>query len=677
MVEAGDICQSGCPHLAGEEAPCRQQAHCLHLVASAGRYTNLDGGHRRVPVGAFKVGRIAAGREMTYLTNRVTDDDNIRDREWARRLGLVSFAGYKLQDPRGGCIGVMGMFSKQVIDEDESTRLYSLGQSASQVIEAGRVDRELLRAKEYAEVANQAKSAFLATMSHEIRTPMNAILGMSELLADTNLTETQAWYVKTLNQSGETLLNLINDILDLSKIEAGQLTLERTAFDLWQVIDETVELFTFTALEKGIELQHHVDNSVPRLVYGDPTRLHQVLLNLIGNAVKFTEKGRVTVDVENRPDGFISFAVADTGPGIPVEKREDIFRPFTQADPSTTRNHGGTGLGLTICLRLIRLMGGEIRLESEMGRGSTFIVHLPLPLSREEEVPSPAPAGEADATGGGKAAMIAGLDILLVEDAEENRMVVQGFFQNTAHHLMIAENGAEAVEAFKHNPFDLVLMDIQMPVMDGYTATRRIRQWEAESGRAATPIIALTAHAMREEAQRIKEAGCDALLTKPVRKARLQEVLLEFQRQGAFTSTADSKPADVDAAAANGAKPLFPEAAANGAIDADTLEQLRQDVDGEIAPTLERFLERLPQRLRDITDAAQKGDCQSTARAGHKLKGVAAIIGAKKLATLCNELESLGNSDHLSNDDDLVHSILQEGERVQTELEGVLSRVSS
>ncbi|MBF0369061.1 MAG: transporter substrate-binding domain-containing protein [Magnetococcales bacterium] len=394
-----------------------------------------------------------------------------------------------------------------------------------------RLNRELSEANAKAMQATLAKSEFLAIMSHEIRTPMNAILGMGELLKETKLSDTQAWYVKTLNRSGETLLALINDILDLSKIEAGQLKLELVPFDLRKLIDETMALFALTAQDKGIELTAGVGEGIPKLVRGDPTRLRQVLLNLTGNAVKFTKQGRVTLQVDRATEDHLLFTVTDTGPGIPREKQQEIFRPFTQADSSITRSHGGTGLGLTICRRLADLMGGEIRLESSAGRGSSFLFTVPfsavessVTIPRADEAHPSAKGGETPDTSPDEM----DLQILLVDDAEDNRLLIQAFLRKTRHRLVMAENGAEAVVHFKDQHFDLVLMDIQMPVMDGYEATRQIRTWEAQSHTNPTPIIALTAHAMAEESEQIMAAGCDLHITKPIRKKRLLAAITEL-----------------------------------------------------------------------------------------------------------------------------------------------------
>lgn len=397
------------------------------------------------------------------------------------------------------------------------------------ITERKRIEDALKRAKIKAESASQSKSTFLATMSHEIRTPMNAILGMGELLKETKLTETQEWYVNTLNHSGEALLTLINDILDLSKIEAGQLTLEQIEFDLWQTVHNILEIFTFHALDKGIKLETTINADVPQWVRGDQTRLRQVLLNLVGNAIKFTGEGKVMVNVTHNSKDYISFEVSDTGLGIPEEKQKVIFQPFIQNDSSTTRKHGGTGLGLSICMHLVGLMGGSMNLKSKAGLGSTFICTIPLPMIiLSDDHTSHLEVEEPQAIECQPKRSRQDLTILLVDDAEENQMVVTAYLRNRTERIIWAVNGQEAVEKYKSERFDLILMDIQMPVMDGYEATQRIRTWEMANNIKPIPIIALTAHALTEDSEKIKAAGCNFHLTKPIRKKRLLDTINQF-----------------------------------------------------------------------------------------------------------------------------------------------------
>jgi PAS domain S-box-containing protein len=416
--------------------------------------------------------------------------------------------------------------SGRILEIDGKPHIWSSIEDISQQreIEQARI------AQHQADSANKAKSAFLATMSHEIRTPLNSILGMGEILEDTELTETQKHLLNNLKNSGKQLLAIINDILDLSKIEAGQLTLERTAFDLKLLIDETMQIFAFSALNKSIKLKTVIEDGVPNWVQGDPTRTRQLLLNLIGNAIKFSQDGQVTVSVNAGSNECISFAITDTGPGIPKEKQDEIFQPFTQADTSTTRRHGGSGLGLSICQHLTDLMGGKIKLHSEIGQGSTFTLTIPLPESATPKTPSKSGGMDKRSPKEDYTASLQGLNILLVEDVEENQLVIKGYLRNEQCQIDIATNGLEAVEKFQNCHFDLVLMDIQMPIMDGTEATKRIRSWETETKAKPTPIIALTAHALPEESEQTTDAGCNLYLTKPVRKKVLIAALHDLSK---------------------------------------------------------------------------------------------------------------------------------------------------
>ena len=396
-----------------------------------------------------------------------------------------------------------------------------------------RAEMKFAEARDAALEASRAKSEFLASMSHEIRTPMNTIMGMADLLAESRLTSEQREYINAFRAAGDNLLTLINEILDLSKIEAGHLTLGSVNFDLRQLVKQTTEILDVVAHEKGVAALYRIGADVPTALVGDPGRLRQLLTNLLGNAVKFTQKGDVELDIRNDPGaseaGCLLFRVSDTGIGIPPEKLETIFDSFTQADSSTTREYGGTGLGLAIARRLVQLMGGRIWAESKPGAGSIFFFTAKLGVQAIIPTRALSPhisrASQGTIVGPNPSNQRFSLRILLVEDSRPNRLLVQAYLKNTQHQLEIAENGEAGVAKFTGGTYDLVLMDMQMPVMDGYAATRAIRQWQAERGVEPTPIIALTAYALKDDAQKSREAGCSDHITKPIKKAHLMEVI--------------------------------------------------------------------------------------------------------------------------------------------------------
>ncbi|MEM1417348.1 MAG: ATP-binding protein [Myxococcota bacterium] len=417
----------------------------------------------------------------------------------------------------GTGLALMGMCSIYFV--------FLLGEGA----QANQAFRKLLQqqldledAKERAEQADRAKMRFLANMSHELRTPLNGILGLTELARGEAKDDAQRERLTLAHGSGEALLALLNDILDFSKIHADQLHFEAVAFSPKELVAQTAGLFETVAAKKGVGLHVDVTEGIPELLRGDPTRLRQVLSNLLGNAVKFTSEGEVTLRVRTREtaggDVALTLAVSDTGVGIAPARLASIFEPFTQADESTTRRHGGTGLGLTIAKRIAQGMGGDLTVASVLGEGSTFTLEVPLPRAAqdEERVSLTAPTSVAP---------LAMRRVLVAEDNAVNQVLVRQMLAKLGLEATVVENGRLAVETQARDPHDLVLMDLQMPEMDGIAATEALREAERRDGLRPVPIVALTAHALREDEARCREAGMDDYLSKPVRLPALREAL--------------------------------------------------------------------------------------------------------------------------------------------------------
>lgn len=399
----------------------------------------------------------------------------------------------------------------------------------------GRDITDIRQAQENAEAASRSKSAFLATMSHEMRTPMNGVIGMTSLLQDTELSDQQRDYVATIRSSGMVLLEIINDVLDLSKIEASKLELEIVDFSLQELLDDFATVFSLRATQKGLDFQYSLGAGIPLLLRGDPGRLRQILTNFVDNAIKFTDVGEVHLDVEklaeDQDQARLRFRVSDTGVGIAKEKLDSLFEAFTQGDVSVSRRHGGTGLGLAICQQLALLMGGSTGVDSQPGKGSCFWLEVPLEKSPAKATLPVSRGHRVSATGGlpspGERERCR---ILVAEDNVVNQRVIAGFLNRLGLRADLVCNGAEVLEAVSRVPYDLVLMDVSMPEMDGLEATRRLRDREARGEVAsrharALPVIAMTAHVMQGDREHCLAIGMNDYLAKPISSRQLSVVL--------------------------------------------------------------------------------------------------------------------------------------------------------
>ena len=490
----------------------------------------------------------------------------------------------------------------------------------------------LVNAMKKADEATRAKSSFLANMSHEIRTPLNAVLGMAELATSVTDPDRKNHYLSRIMDAGNSLLAIINDILDFSKIEAHKLALEAIDFDIRRTLEATLDLYMLPAGKKGLDLTFSVDDDVPQVLMGDPSRLGQILINLVSNAIKFTETGGVDVQVslvegpEDVTPGApvkLLFSVSDTGVGIAEDKQKDVFESFLQADDSITRKHGGTGLGLTICTLLVELMGGEIGLESEEGKGSTFRFSARLKVGDVGKVEA-----EMVHFSSRNIPDMPRLKVLLADDNSLNRELATTLLTEQGHEVLDVTNGVKALKALKEDHFDMVLMDVQMPVMDGISATRAIRDPNSGVLDPAIPIIALTAHALKGDRERFMEAGMNDYISKPITMHGFYDTIARAAA-GTPPTTAHKAPAEPGQ---TGSSTLFDRQSALDMLGGR--ESLLRRMD-------EIFVRDIPQDLKQLAESLETHDWEDARRLAHSIKGAARTVGALRAGAIAEQLEYL------------------------------------
>jgi signal transduction histidine kinase/two-component SAPR family response regulator len=625
------------------------------------------------------------------LSRAALDGETVRNEEvrivWpdgSSRTLLVNAA--PLRDADGASTGAVGMFQDVSYWKEAERERQDLLERVS--VQAAELEKQ----KRAADAATMAKSDFLASMSHEIRTPMNALLGMTRLVLANDLDERQKERVEMIYESAGSLLDILNDVLDYSKIEAGKLDLEEKDFSLVPFVESLATQYKVLAQSKRLALELHLDEDVPRRVRGDRQRLRQILTNLLNNAVKFTDKGGVELRLEavgdkddaRRDNAVLRFSVRDTGIGIPEDSLSSIFESFTQVDSGYTRKKTGTGLGLAISKRLAELLGGTLWVESMEGEGSTFYLLLTMPVAREDEAPLE-PEAEAEAVPEPEEEEEPEaipeqptMNILLAEDNQINSIMAMELLEEAGHRVTAVENGEEALQALEAGDYDLVLMDVQMPVMDGVTATRMIRESESGKFDPEIPVIGLSAYAMKGDRERFLDTGMDYYVTKPLEAEYLFNILRAVwaSRDAEVRESAGRKRQAPERAGT--AEVKDPEQAARNREDKPydregLLNKYRNNTD-LLKKILFLYIDETPARVERLAGEVEQGDFPAVADLAHRLTGASSTIRAHGLCDMLKEMERRSEAEDQNTLRDLVPQVQDELERI---LEGLTHLLQS
>ncbi|MGI6638115.1 MAG: ATP-binding protein [Desulfobulbus sp.] len=544
-----------------------------------------------------------------------------------------------------------------------------------QINELKRENSRLEQLAQQADSANKAKTDFLAMISHEIRTPMNGVVGMCRLLLNTELQDKQLQYVQLINTSANSLMILVNNLLDFSRIESNRMILYQEPFHLDDEIEQLITLHSLAEANSKVHVRSEIDAAISGNQYlGDVHRLRQILVNLLGNALKFTEEGEVVlrVSLEVGSGDRLHFEVQDTGVGIAEKDIPSLFQPFTQVDSSSTRRYGGSGLGLSICARLVQLMGGEIGVQSLAGKGTTFWFNIPLkqlpkPFSQTVDLPAPEPVKMPAAEQLAKRAehkkphFAMPAAVLVVDDEPTNRILMQEVLQEVGIKTVAVGSGAEALAAWRQQDFALVFMDCRMPEMDGYSTTRAMLAEAKAEGRKKPVVVALSADGTDAAKMESQEAGMVDYLLKPLDFAHLQQVLATWMPGTAAQSHLHNPPLD---SPHNHSPRQMNKAVAKQVLDAQTLGRLRRNL-GNIEAVIRVFLESLPKRLAELHEACRNQDAPTVVRIAHTLKGSSVQLGAEELGSLSQQLERLARMGHVDQFGEVLQKIDAAADKVE------------